>query len=173
VCSDVAEGLLLDMEFCADLMTNGHAVRPLQCLRAWDYHRDDILELKYEDMVHNPYGFMLDVFRFLGVLSDDELGMKTLMSHLKNIVRARMLPSGRPRSMPMLPSWNVLSAVYDNRFEKKAKGRARGSEDQGSHYRKGVGGDWVNYFNPVHKERFLELYGDVLIRTGYEGDNNW
>ena len=161
------------MEFCADLPTNGHLVRPLHCLREWDYQRDDVFELKYEDMIANSYQAMLDVFRFLGVLSDEELGMKTLTSHLMKILRARLLPGQGARNMPVLPSWNVLSAVYDNRFEKKAKGRARGDEDQGSHYRKGVGGDWVNHFKPVHKERFLELYGDLLIQTGYESDNNW
>ncbi|MFC2074465.1 sulfotransferase domain-containing protein [Campylobacterota bacterium] len=64
-------------------------------------------------------------------------------------------------------------AVESNRFSKLAKGRKHGEEDQGSHYRKGIQGDWVNYFTPKIKEQFKELYGDHLILMGYELDLNW
>lgn len=39
--------------------------------------------------------------------------------------------------------------------------------------RKGVVGDWKNYFSEKHKERFKKLCGDALIRSGYENSLNW
>jgi hypothetical protein len=72
-----------------------------------------------------------------------------------------------------LRAWNILAAVYDNRYDKKTAGRARGTEDRTSHYRKGVAGDWRNYFQEQHQERFNELYGDVLVRLGYESSSDW
>jgi hypothetical protein len=42
-----------------------------------------------------------------------------------------------------------------------------------SHIRSGKPGQWKDYFKPIHKERFLELFGDALIRLGYEKNNDW
>jgi hypothetical protein len=39
--------------------------------------------------------------------------------------------------------------------------------------RKGIIGDWRNYFNEDHKESFKKCAGDVLIRLGYEHDKSW
>ena len=39
--------------------------------------------------------------------------------------------------------------------------------------RKGVSGDWKNYFNHKHKELFKEIAGDSLIKLNYEGSNDW
>jgi len=44
---------------------------------------------------------------------------------------------------------------------------------RGEHVRSGDAGQWKQYFKPVHKQRFLELFGDALIRIGYEEDNRW
>jgi lipopolysaccharide transport system ATP-binding protein len=66
----------------------------------------------------------------------------------------------------------VAEIVARNSFENIA-GRNRGQEDVNSHFRKGVAGDWKNYFTPAVKERFKEEFGEVLIQTGYESDLNW
>jgi hypothetical protein len=58
-------------------------------------------------------------------------------------------------------------------FEKLSGGRERGKEDIKSHYRKGVHGDWRNHFTPAITRRFKALYGEVLIRSGYEKNMNW
>jgi hypothetical protein len=58
-------------------------------------------------------------------------------------------------------------------FESMSDGRSRGKEDQTHHYRKGISGDWKNYFEDVHKEYFKATWGDALIRLGYEKDKNW
>lgn len=67
-----------------------------------------------------------------------------------------------------------LQQVLDaNSFENLAGGRTRGVEDQDSHFRKGIAGDWKNYFTDRVKQAFLQRYGSVLIRTGYEKDEDW
>lgn len=39
--------------------------------------------------------------------------------------------------------------------------------------RKGICGDWKNYFSQSHKDSFKRLCGDALIRSGYEKDLDW
>ena len=63
-------------------------------------------------------------------------------------------------------------AVEINSFEKRT-GRSRGEEDINSHHRKGIAGDWKNYFNDRLKDRFKEKYAQLLIDTGYEKDDSW
>jgi lipopolysaccharide transport system ATP-binding protein len=68
----------------------------------------------------------------------------------------------------------VVDALMDrNAYSKYSGGRKPGEEDASSHYRKGVAGDWQNHFTPRVKDRFKQLCGDLLIRTGYEKDLNW
>ena len=40
-------------------------------------------------------------------------------------------------------------------------------------FRKGQIGDWRNHFTEEHKQIFKEVYGDTLIRLGYEKDYDW
>jgi Sulfotransferase domain len=63
--------------------------------------------------------------------------------------------------------------VQANRFENLSGGRSRGSEDVSSHWRKGIAGDWRNYFTDQTKNRFKKLFGEILIETGYVNDDNW
>jgi hypothetical protein len=67
----------------------------------------------------------------------------------------------------------IEQAVSMASFEKATKGRERGQEDPTSFFRKGVAGDWKNYFTERDKEIYKEAAGDLLIKLGYEGDNNW
>ena len=62
--------------------------------------------------------------------------------------------------------------VEANSFENRT-GRNRGQEDNSSHYRKGIVGDWKNYFTPTIACVFKEHFGKTLIQTGYEKDLNW
>lgn len=46
--------------------------------------------------------------------------------------------------------------------------------DPGSRfYRKGIQGDWRNYFTDRQKEIFKKIAGETLIRLSYEKDLNW
>jgi lipopolysaccharide transport system ATP-binding protein len=66
----------------------------------------------------------------------------------------------------------LRAAIVANRFEARS-GRKRGDEDTSSHERKGVAGDWRNYFTDKLASKFKELYGDLLIATGYESNDRW
>jgi hypothetical protein len=32
---------------------------------------------------------------------------------------------------------------------------------------------WKEYFSPHHKALFKDMFGDALVKLGYEEDNNW
>ena len=40
-------------------------------------------------------------------------------------------------------------------------------------FRSGKTGGWCEYFSEEHKDLFKEEAGDLLVRLGYEEDNNW
>jgi hypothetical protein len=40
-------------------------------------------------------------------------------------------------------------------------------------FRKGKTGGWREHFTPEHKALFKEISGDLLLRLGYEEDNDW
>ena len=63
--------------------------------------------------------------------------------------------------------------VLANRFERLTGGRKRGQEDLAAHERKGVAGDWRNYFSERVTLAFKARYGGLLVATGYEQDLNW
>ncbi len=57
-------------------------------------------------------------------------------------------------------------------FEKMA-GRSAGDVDHTAKARKGVVGDWRNYFTRADGELFHRLAGTALIELGYERDDQW
>ncbi len=40
-------------------------------------------------------------------------------------------------------------------------------------FRSGKTGEWKKYFQPEHKKMFKEVAGDLLIKLGYEKNNDW
>lgn len=66
-----------------------------------------------------------------------------------------------------------LKNVLERNSFQAMTGREPGTEAQDHHCRKGVAGDWRTYFTPRLVERFKQLYGPVLVTTGYEADLNW
>ena len=73
--------------------------------------------------------------------------------------------------LPIAPK-DLEEKILRVRF-KQITGRERGKEDVRNHFRKGIAGDWKNHFTPRIKERFKDLYGEKLIRAGYEKNNDW
>ena len=59
----------------------------------------------------------------------------------------------------------VQAAIRACRFE-RLTGRARGKEDISSHERKGIVGDWRNYFTDRVKGVFKERFGPLLLCDG-------
>jgi len=67
----------------------------------------------------------------------------------------------------------LRAVICANRFENLTRTRRRGEEDVLAHERKGIAGDWRNYFTDRVKRVFKARYGGVLITTGYETDLAW
>jgi lipopolysaccharide transport system ATP-binding protein len=67
----------------------------------------------------------------------------------------------------------LREVIRENRFESRTGGRRPGTEDRGSHERKGVAGDWRNHFTATITRAFKARYGSLLIATGYERGFNW
>lgn len=63
---------------------------------------------------------------------------------------------------------NKFVALYNrHKFEKHSGWRKQGVEDQYSHYRKGISGDWQNYFDHSTESYFMQITGDLLEVLGY------
>jgi len=67
----------------------------------------------------------------------------------------------------------LREAILACRFDRFSGGRRRGDEDTQSHVRKGVSGDWQQYFTVPVKAVFKERFADVLTACGYEKNNDW
>ena len=67
----------------------------------------------------------------------------------------------------------LREVILSSRFERLTKGRERGQEDLMAHARKGIAGDWRNYFSDRVKQSFKTRYGGLLVATGYEQDLSW
>ena len=85
------------------------------------------------------------------------------ISSFEKIVDHCQIPVSRER---------LHEIIKYNRFE-TVTGRCRGEEDILAHQRKGISGDWRNYFSASVKSKFKKRFGDVLIQTGYESDLDW
>lgn len=57
--------------------------------------------------------------------------------------------------------------------EKYGVSRAAGDADNSKFHRKGIAGDWKNYFSRESCELFDKLEGRLLIDLGYESDESW
>lgn len=68
---------------------------------------------------------------------------------------------------------NLLSDVVEKYSFKKLANRNPGEENRASFVRKGISGDWKNYFNETSCEVFKNYAGEELIMAGYEENNNW
>jgi hypothetical protein len=67
----------------------------------------------------------------------------------------------------------VAEIVEENSFENRSGNRTLGIEDPLSFLRKGIAGDWANHFTERDKRIYKDEAGELLIRLGYERDNDW
>lgn len=73
--------------------------------------------------------------------------------------------------------WPVPAEVVDevaraHSFQART-GRKRGEENEFSHRRKGVAGDWRRHFTQGLGRLFEETFPAMLVELGYETDENW
>jgi lipopolysaccharide transport system ATP-binding protein len=98
-----------------------------------------------------------DIIKYEDMLTrDEEILKRVLLDHCELPVEAA----------------RFREVVVANRFESRA-GRKRGTEDAQSHERKGIAGDWRNYFSDAIVNTFKSRYGELLVATGYESNDRW
>ena len=72
-----------------------------------------------------------------------------------------------------IPSDERIRDIVDKYSFKRIGGRNPGTEDKGSFLRKGIAGDWKNYFTREAREVFDHYAGEELVALGYEPDRRW
>lgn len=156
------EGLYREMEF------TGYVFRAME---RWDYDREGILELRFEELADRPYQFWLRAMDHLGLLDDDDFGLRrSLVYAIRGLVnQAEKTFAWWPfrAAVHGIPAGRLLGLVFDNRFEKKSGGRDPGESDPESHYRKGQPGDWKNHLTEGHLEEFERKFPRLLEKSGY------
>lgn len=167
------EGLLENIKFTARLKVDGLDLNLFETLRDWDYSMPNVMEVRFEDLVARPYQIFIEMFEFLDLIDENGSVGAAVKSWFRYELRNRYPWLPFSRKIRRIPAWMLFSFVYENRFAKLAEGRGQGQEDVRSHYRKGTPGDWRNHFKEQHKDYFKEHYGDLLIKLGYEEDENW
>lgn len=76
---------------------------------------------------------------------------------------------------------NIVNLITEDEVKEKYVDNFKGMDknlnalqgDNTAFYRKGIIGDWENYFNEENKSIFKEYCGQLLIDLGYEKDTNW
>ena len=70
-----------------------------------------------------------------------------------------------------------VAKIIDQRSFASESGRARGTADNAAFLRKGVYGDWRNYFDDELKDLYKSAcngdWKDLLTELGYQSDNDW
>jgi hypothetical protein len=160
-------GLLAEMEFSQNVFEE---------MYNWNYQLDNVMEIKMEELTLEPYNKFMEIFQYLEILNKDTK-IKSQFSYIFSMavkkLQKRFLKSEFFNASLKLPLDKALAIVYDHDFQKKTKGRKQGEEDIKSHYRKGVAGDWQNHFNQQHIDFFKARYNNLLLKLGYETDENW
>jgi lipopolysaccharide transport system ATP-binding protein len=63
--------------------------------------------------------------------------------------------------------------VRNNSFTTLTGGREPGKEDVEGHLRKGIKGDWQNYFTEPMKDKFKQNFSGYLLDSKYEASDDW
>lgn len=160
------EGLLLEMEFSRQF---------LEEMYHWNYDLPNVLELRMENIIQNPYESFINIFQFLEIIDDSRSNTQKCLKYFlsKAVVRTFNKYTSFQLTCDRILMSRLLEIVYINRFTHKSQGRRLGEEDITSHYRKGVPGDWKNHFNSEHVQFFKANYNDLLLKLGYESCLNW
>lgn len=157
------EGISEEIGFCEPYFNN---------MINWDYDRNEILELKFEDMLESPKDFFLNAFDHVGIIDhnpkpETSPKVKKLSNRLYNRYKPYYFISF-PRDI--ISKERLFELMDSQRFEKLTGGRKRGQEDVRSHYRKGIANDWVNHLTAKHLDMINDKYPNLLEATGYSNE---
>jgi hypothetical protein len=113
-------------------------------VRSWSKHRDNSDEITL-------------ILKYENITDKSRLFYKRLFSYLDINIPEELI------------------SYFENRysFENLSFGRKKGEEDVCSHYRKGIHGDWKNYFTEEVKMYFKNVTRGLLEDWGYEENTNW
>lgn len=159
------EGLIAEISFSKELPTDSHKLEPFSSINKWNYNQHNILELRYENMINNEAAFFFNIFEFLGVLSSNNL------QYYRE--KVKKLFCNKNNCNPVLKKHRLLEILKLCSFSKLADGRLPGQQNDASHYRKGISGDYLNYFTPEVKACFKKAYPGLLENLKYEVDDKW
>jgi hypothetical protein len=110
----------------------------LDHMLSWNYDAPNVLPVRMEDLV-----------------SDSAEQWRRMLAHWE--------------VLDLLPDGYLDELLQTHTFDRMAGGaRKIGEEDQTSHYRKGVAGDWRNHLTEDHLKLFRKRYGDLVERLGYD-----
>ena len=168
------EGFLLNIDFTSRLPVDGLDLDLFKSMEEWNYKTSNILEMKYEDIIINPYKSFIQIFDHFGFTAHVSINViniiyHTLFDSMQRVLRLLNLSIKNKK----IPEWYILYCVYYNDFSRLARGRTQGDENTKSHFRKGISGDWKNHFNDDHKDYFKKYYNEILVKLGYENDDKW
>lgn len=157
------EGLHAEIEFSGPT---------IDLLQTWDYEQANVLELRYEDVVSDPYKWLLRAGIHLDLVDERDLSVQDDIRALLNRAFTVLQKLSRHRlrlqsTAHSVPAPTFLGIAYKHRFERNSKGRKQGQEDTSSHYRKGVAGDWKEHFSPEVTAHFEERFPNLLEKLAY------
>lgn len=66
-----------------------------------------------------------------------------------------------------------LNSIVEKYSFRNMTGRNRGEEKKNTFARKGIAGDWKNYFSRESRQLFNHYAGEHLIKIGYEETSDW
>lgn len=67
----------------------------------------------------------------------------------------------------------LSKCIEAGNFNRMTKGREQGEAKHNEHIRKGIAGDWRNYFTYEDGKLFQEITDSTLVDFGYEENENW
>lgn len=163
------EGLIYEIEECRKIQ--------FKEMQEWNYNNSKILELKFESLTQNPRE---QWFRILNHLKID-LSATTLQSKGLTLYNKGINFLSKKTGISFIKKFCIDNQISkldfemllrSHQFETIAR-KKKGEENVNNHYRKGISGDWKNYFSEDHKVIFKENWGELLLYLGYESNNDW
>lgn len=113
-----------------------------------NYHKN-ILLVRYEDLKRKP----LNEFEKIAVFA----GLSPTKKELEESI-----------NWCSFKTMKELEIKYGRPFKKKQI-----AQEANQFVRKGLVGDWKEHFSDQEKKVFKQINGEMLIRLGYEHNNNW
>jgi hypothetical protein len=163
-----SEGIIEEINFSEE---------QFNAMKSWETcNYENITEIHMEEIIQDEYKAVLKIFDSLGLIDNRNYTFRLHFSFFVNTLLRkgqRLTGIPIPNLIRKIPAERVLGAVWEHDFKRITKGRKQGEEDRKSHYRKGVAGDWKNYFTDEHKKLMKEKYQDVLEQYAYVKDQNW